>query len=69
MDNPSVTHSSSPDETEGLINIHDNNDNEQEDDEEDLELDQPLGSPRRSSMRVSQAELLENLKPGTAVLI
>ena len=58
---PLVTHSS-PEETEGLIDVQD--DNEQEEDEEDLELDQPLGSPRRSSIRVSQSELLESLKPG-----
>ena len=60
---PLVTHSS-PEETEGLIDVQDNNDDEQEEDEEDLELDQPLGSPRRSSIRVSQSELLESLKPG-----
>ena len=48
----------------GLIDVQDNNDDEQEEDEEDLELDQPLGSPRRSSIRVSQSELLESLKPG-----
>ena len=59
---PLVTHSS-PEETEGLIDVQDN-DNELEEDEEDLELDQPLGSPRRSSIRVSQSELLESLKPG-----
>ena len=59
---PLVTHSS-PDETEGLIDVQDNNDEEDEE-EEDLDLDHPIGSPRRSSTRVSQAELLENLKPG-----
>jgi len=63
---PLVTHSS-PEETEGLIDVQDNNDDEQEEDEEDLELDQPLGSPRRSSIRVSQSELLESLKPGQIV--
>ena len=57
---PLVTHSS-PDEAEGLIDEHEN---EEEEEEEDLELGHPIGSPRRSSTRVSQAELLENLKPG-----
>ena len=61
---PLVTHSS-PDETEGLIDVQDNNaDEEPDEEEEDLDLDHPIGSPRRSSTRVSQAELLENLKPG-----
>ena len=58
---PLVTHSS-PDETEGLIDAPENE--EEEEEEEDLELGHVIGSPRRSSTRVSQAELLENLKPG-----
>ena len=59
---PLVTHSS-PDETEGLIDAPENEE-EEEEEEEDLELGHVIGSPRRSSTRVSQAELLENLKPG-----
>ena len=64
---PLVTHSS-PDETEALVDGVPNSD---EDEEEDLELDHPgQGQARivpRSSTRVSQAELLENLKPGQIV--
>ena len=65
---PLVTHSSS-EETEALVDVHDdeeNNDVEEEEDEEDLGLDS-LGNPRGSSTRISQAELLENLRPGQIV--
>lgn len=65
---PLVTHAS-PDETEALVDIQD----DEEDEEEDLELDhpgeshEPTLSVHRSSTRVSQADLLENLKPGQIV--
>lgn len=55
---PLVTHSSA-EETEALVDVAD----DEENDEEDLELDQP----RVSSTRVTQSELLENLKPGQIV--
>ena len=66
---PLVTHAS-PEETESLVDVHDEADDEEE---EDLELDHPgsghvsVNGPRGSSTRVSQAEILENLKPGQIV--
>lgn len=60
---PLVTHSSA-EETEALVDVADDEENL---DEEDLELDQPSGLTRTSSTRVTQSELLENLKPGQIV--
>ena len=66
---PLVTHAS-PEETESLVDVHDDG---EEEEEEDLELDHPgsgnvsMTGPRGSSTRVSQAEILENLKPGQIV--
>ena len=54
---PLVTHSS-PDETETLIDAPEN---EEEEEEEDLGLGHPIGSPRRSSTRVSQAAVTEHV--------
>ena len=73
---PLVTHAS-PEETQSLVEIaqdsseDDENVEKEEDEAEDLELDHPGGGNdvpiNRSSTRVSQAELLENLRPGQIV--
>jgi len=65
---PLVTHAS-PDETESLVDLA--QDSSEEEDEEDLHLEHPGSDQtpinRRSSTRVSQAELIENLRPGQIV--
>lgn len=66
---PLVTHAS-PDETESLVDLAQDS---SEEEDEDLHLEHPgSGSDqtpinRRSSTRVSQAELIENLRPGQIV--
>ena len=61
---PLVTHAS-PDETESLVDLAQES---SEEEDEDLHLEHPGDVPiNRSSTRVSQAELLENLRPGQVV--